>query len=111
MTLQTSCIPSATGSSTEGNGAGLPHSTALDDASTCSVVEDWLTQRCAVQEVLAAIPCPTVWNACATWLSKGSRQGLEIEDVNGVGTQLPTKRNFCLQHSPKKVSAYLMDSI
>lgn len=83
--------------------------TAVDHASTCCVVEDWLTQRCAVQEVLAAIPCPTVRNACVMWLSKESRQG--TEDVKGVGTQLPTKRNFCLQHSPKKVSAYLMDSI
>lgn len=73
---------------------------ALGDASTYSLVEDWLTQQHAVQEVLAAIPGPTVQNTCVMWLSKGStsRQGSEV--VKGVGAQLPTK-NFCLLHSPK----------
>lgn len=54
--------------------------TALGDASTFTLVENWLTQQHAVQEVLAAIPCPTVQNRCTTWLSKRStlRKGSEV---------------------------------
>lgn len=50
-------------------------------------------------------PCPQAW------LSTGpiSRQSSARVSVH-VGTQLPAKRNFCLQHIPKKLSAYLMDS-
>lgn len=110
MTLQNSCLPSATGTNTEGHGAEDAHAmpTALGDASTCSVVENWLTKQCAVHKVLAAIPCPTVQNM---WLSKGSRlPGKAVRLWKGVGAQLPTK-NFCLLHSPKKVSAHFMDNI
>lgn len=88
MTLQTSCLPLLQGAVHRGMGQGCPcHAMALGDASTCTVVEDWVTQR-AVHEVLAAIPCTTVQNM---WLSKGSRlPGKAARLLKGVGAQLPT---------------------
>lgn len=109
---QPAAFPLLQGAVQRGMGQGCPcHAHGLGDASTCSGAEDWLTQQRAVREVLAAIACPALRNTCVTWLSKGptSRQGSEV--VKDVGAQLPTKKNFCLLHSPKKVSAHFTDNI